>query len=397
MTTKNILISGASIAGPTLALWLNRYGFATTVVEKAPALRDGGQAVDFRGNQMDVLRRSGMLDEVRRHQTGMGPQAILDEQGRPVASMPPEFISGEVEILRGDLSRILFDATKDRTEYVFGDWITSLTEVADGVEVTFAHGNPRKFDLVIGADGLHSNVRALAFGPESDFRKDSGFYFAGFSAPNHLGLDRSGMIFNVPGRGVLVQSQPGNRQANVGFWFRASELDYDRRDVEQQKKALHELYHEVGWEVPTLLAAMSDADDLFFDPQCQMHLEHYTRGRIALVGDAGWGAGPGGSGTGLAMMAAYVLAGELAVTGGDHRVAFPRYEREVRPAAEAGLKQAANGGGFLAPATSRAIRRRNRVYRILFRKPMLWLFLRMAVKAANVLELKDYRPVPNGC
>ena len=390
MTTKNILISGASIAGPTLALWLNRYGFTTTVVEKAPELREGGQAVDFRGNQMDVLRRSGLLDEVRRDQTGMGPQAILDERGRKAATMPPEFISGEVEILRGDLARILFDATKDRTEYIFGDSITSLHEVADGVEVTFAHGNPRKFDLVIGADGLHSTVRALAFGPESRFRKDTGYYFAGFTAPNLLGLDRSGMVYNVPGRGVMVQSKRGNTQANVGFWFRAEGLDYDRRDVDQQKKALYELYREVGWEVPKLLDAMWDADDLFFDPMCQMHLEHYTRGRIALVGDAGWGAGPGGSGTGLAMMAAYVLAGELATAGGDHRVAFPRYEREVRPAAEAGLKQAANGGGFLAPATSGAIRRRNRTYRILFKKPMLTLFSKMAVKAANVLTLKDY-------
>ena len=391
MATKNILISGASIAGPTLALWLNRRGFTTTVVEKAPALRDGGQAVDFRGNQIDVLRRSGLLDEVRRHQTGMGRQAVLDEHGRQVASMPPEFASGEVEILRGDLSRILFDATKDHTEYVFGDWITSLTEVADGVEVTFAHGNPRKFDLVIGADGLHSNVRALAFGPESRFRKDSGFYFAGFTAPNHLGLDHSGLLYNVPGRGIMLQSKRGNTQASVGLWFRADSPDYDRHDVEQQKKILHDLYREVGWETPTLLDAMWDADDLFFDPMCQMHLEHYTLGRTALVGDAGWGAGPGGGGTGLAMMAAYVLAGELDAAGGDHRVAFPRYEREVRAAAEAGLKQASGAGGFLAPATSGAIRRRNITYRILFRKPMLSLFLKMAVKAANVLTLKDYR------
>jgi len=387
---RNILISGASVAGPTLALWLNRHGFRTTVVEKAPALRDGGQAVDFRGNQMDVLRRSGLLDEVRRHQTNMGPQAILAENGKRTATMPPEFISGEVEILRGDLGRILYDATKERTEYLFGDSIASLTEADDGVEVTFERGKPRKFDLVIGADGLHSRVRALAFGPESRFRRDSGFYFAGFTAPNHLGLDHTGMVYNVPSRGVMVQSKRGNTQANVGFWFRAEDLVYDRQDVDQQKKILHELYRDVGWEVPALLDAMWDADDLFFDPLCQMHLEHYTRGRIALVGDAGWGAGPGGGGTGLAMMGAYVLAGELAAAAGDHRVAFPRYEQEVRPAAAAGLKQAANSGGFLAPATSAAIRRRNFTYRILFRQPMLGLFLRMAVKAANVLTLKDY-------
>ncbi|WP_236788924.1 FAD-dependent monooxygenase [Amycolatopsis sp. GM8] len=393
MRNKNILISGASIAGPTLALWLNRHGFATTVVEKAPELRDGGQAVDFRGNQLDVLRRSGLLDEVRRHQTNMGAQIILDERGRRAGVMPPEFTSGEVEILRGDLSRILFDATKDRTEYIFGDSITSLTEVADGVEVTFTHGGPRKFDLVVGADGMHSVVRALAFGPESRFRKEAHFHFAGFTAPNHLGLDRSGFVYNVPGRGVMLQSKRGNTQANVGFWFRADGLEYDRHDVEQQKRILHELYRDAGWELPALLAALRDADDVFFDSLCQIHLDHYTRGRIALVGDAGWGAGPGGSGTGLAMMAAYVLAGELAAAGGDHEAGFAAYEREVRAAAEAGLKQAKGAGGFLAPATSGAIRRRNFTYRLLFTRPLMGLFQKMAIKAANALTLKDY-PIP---
>jgi 2-polyprenyl-6-methoxyphenol hydroxylase-like FAD-dependent oxidoreductase len=390
MRNTKILISGASVAGPSLAFWLNQRGFTATVVERTPGLRDGGQAVDFRGNQLDVLRRMGLLDEIRRNQTGMGPQLVLDESGKQVAAMPPEFISGEVEILRGDLSRILYDATKDGTEYVFGEWITSLREVADGVEVTFEHGAPRKFDLVIGADGLHSGVRALAFGPESRFRKDTGYYFAGFSAPNHLGLDRTGLIYNVPARGVMVAGKHGNTEANVGFWFSQEGLTYDRNDVGQQKKILRDLYGAVGWEVPKLLEALETADDLYFDTLCQMHLEHYTKGRVALVGDAGWGAGPGGGGTGLAMMSAYVLAGELAAAGGDHTVAFPRYELQVRPAAEAGLKQAKNAGPFLAPPTTAKIRRRNRSYKLLFKRPLLGFFLKMAVKAANMLTLKDY-------
>ncbi|KAA9165810.1 FAD-dependent oxidoreductase [Amycolatopsis acidicola] len=390
MRNTRVLISGASIAGPTAAFWLNRRGFATTVVERAPGLREGGQAVDFRGNQLDILRRMDLLDEVRRHQTGMGPQLVLDESGKQVAAMPSEFISGEVEILRGDLNRILYDATKDGTEYVFGDWITSLEEVADGVEVTFAHGAPRKFDLVIGADGLHSGVRKLAFGPETRFRHDTGYHFAGFTAPNHLGLDHSGLIYTVPGRAIMVGSKNGNKATNVGLWFADDDLSYDRNDLGQQRKIIRDRYRGIGWEAPKLLEALDTADDLYFDTLCQMHLEHYTKGRIALVGDAGWGAGPGGGGTGLAMMSAYVLAGELAVAGGDHTVAFPRYEREVRPAAEAGLKQAAGAGTFLAPATTAKIRRRNRSYRMLFRQPLLGLFLRMAVKAANKLSLKDY-------
>lgn len=390
MRNTTVLISGASIAGPAAAFWLNRRGFRTTVVESAPGLRPGGQAVDFRGNQMDVLRRMGLLDEVRRHQTEMGPQLVLDEHGEQVAATPPEFFSGEVEILRGDLSRILHAATETDTEYVFGDRITSLTEDADGVEVTFEHGAPRRFDLVVGADGLHSGVRALVFGKEADFRRDTGYHFAGFSMPNHLGLDRSGLIYNAPGRGVMVAGIRGTSDANVGLWFAREDLSYDRRDAEQFKDILREVYGGIGWEVPKLLEAMDDAGDLYFDTLCQMHLEHYTKGRVALVGDAGWGAGPGGGGTGLAMMSAYVLAGELAAAGGDHTIAFPRYEREVRPAAEAGLKQARGAGPFLAPATAAAIRRRNRTYRMMFRQPLLAVFLRLAVKAANKLSLKDY-------
>jgi 2-polyprenyl-6-methoxyphenol hydroxylase-like FAD-dependent oxidoreductase len=239
-----ILISGAgvAVAGPTLALWLTRRGFTVTVVERAPAPRAGGHSVDFRGNQLDVLRRSGLLHEVRRHQTGMGPQHVLDETGRPVVTLPPELFSGEVEIPRGDLSRILYDATRNDAEYLFGDWITSVREVGDGVEVAFAHGAPRKFDLVVGADGLHSGVRALVFGPECWFRTDTGYHFAGFTAPGMLGVDDTGLIYNVPGRGVLITGNRGGTEATVGFWFAAESLDHDRHDVEQQKKLLHDLY-----------------------------------------------------------------------------------------------------------------------------------------------------------
>ncbi|WAL69622.1 FAD-dependent monooxygenase [Amycolatopsis cynarae] len=373
-----------------LALWLHRRGFAATVVERAPALREGGQAVDFRGNQMDILRRSGLLEDVRRHQTPTGPQRVVDDEGATRATLPPEFFSGEVEILRGDLSRLMYERTKDHTDYRFGDWITSLREVGDGVEVGFAHAAPAKFDLVVGADGMHSGVRHLAFGPESRFRTDSGYHIAGFSAPNHLGVTSDGLIYNAPGRGVMVAPKPGGAEISVGFYFAAEGLDYDRHDAEQQKKIVHDRFRGLGWQVPTLLEGLDKADDLYFDSLCQMRLEHYSHGRVVLLGDAAWGAGPGGGGTGLAMMAAYVLAGELAAAGGDHRIAFARYEQEVRAAAEAGLKQAKGAGPFLAPATEAKIRSRNRAYRFLGRQPLLGLFRRMALKAANTLSLKDY-------
>jgi 2-polyprenyl-6-methoxyphenol hydroxylase-like FAD-dependent oxidoreductase len=388
--SKTVLISGASIAGPSVAFWLNRLGYSTVVVERAPALREGGQSVDFRGEQMTVLRRMGLLERIRARQTSMGEQHILDVSGNRVASLPASMISGEVEIQRGDLSRILHDATKDETEYVFGDWITSLTETGSGVEVTFAHGSPRTVDLVIGADGLHSGVRALTFGPESRFRTEMGYVFAGFSAPNHLRLDHTGLIYNVPGRGVMLSAQEPDGPASVGLVFALDGRAFDRKDEAGLRNTIADVYAGVGWEAPRLLSALPEATDLYFDELAHVTLPGYHRGRVALAGDAGWGVGPGGGGTGLAMMAAYVLAGELSSAGGDHEAAFARYEAAVRPAAEAGAKQAKNTGPFLAPRTARGLWLRNQSHRMLTTRVFSGVFEKMTLQAANTLTLQDY-------
>lgn len=390
MRNKTVLISGASIAGPATAFWLNRHGFTTTVVEQAPRLREGGQAVDFRGAQVEILRRMGLLDQVRHRETAMREQWILDRAGRRLFGLPASFFAGEVEILRGDLSRILHEATRDRTEYVFGDRITSMTENGDGVLVTFAHATPRRFDLVVGADGLHSGVRALAFGPERRFREDMGYSCAGFTMPNFLKLDHEGLIYNVEGRGVMVSSHRDPTVASVGLVLAAEPLESDRHDTGRLKEFLAQRFGHLGWEVPRLIDGLRGATDVYFSELCQIRTDHYTRGRVALVGDAGWGAGPGGSGTGMAMIAGYVLAGELAAADGDHRAAFPRYEAKMRPGAEAGLKQARNAGPFLAPKTRRGIWLRNNLHRLLASKAMIGWLEKMEVKAANVVTVDDY-------
>src|SRR4051812_48320049 len=154
-----VLVSGASIAGPSIAYWLARYGARVTVVERAPELRGGGQAVDFKGEtHRTVLTRMGILDDVRRLQTGGLDQAVVDSEGRTRAVIPGEFTGGEIEIRRGDLAKLLYERTRDSCEYVFGDSVSSLTENGNGVHVTFEKGAPRTFDLVVGADGIHSNV-----------------------------------------------------------------------------------------------------------------------------------------------------------------------------------------------------------------------------------------------
>ncbi|AXB42564.1 FAD-dependent monooxygenase [Amycolatopsis albispora] len=391
--TKNILISGASVAGPALAYWLHRYGFTPTVVERAPGLRGGGFAVDFRGDvHLRVLREMGILDEVRRRQTNMGNQVVVDADGGQLAKLPASFMSGDVEIERDELSRLLHERTRDHTEYLFGDSIASMTEDADGVRVCFEHGEPRTFDLVLGADGLHSNVRALAFGPESRFIRFLGYYVAGFEMPNFLGLDHTGLMYNVPGLGVNVGSAGG--KTDGGFVFPSEELDYDRRDLDAQKQLVARRCAGAGWEVPRLLEAMWAAPEMYFDSISQVRMPSFQRGRVALVGDAGYGATLGGLGTGTAMVGAYVLAGELAVAHGDHRVAFPRYEERMRGYAEGCQKLAEGAGPFLAPPTRFKIWQRNQMYKALSWRRLAGVFDKMTTKAARNITLPDYRPAP---
>jgi 2-polyprenyl-6-methoxyphenol hydroxylase-like FAD-dependent oxidoreductase len=390
MKNHNILISGAGIAGPTLAYWLHRHGFAATVVERSKFLRDSGGAVDFRGEQVKLLKAMGIFDAVKAAETAMGDEVVIDGAGEPILAFSSAFFSGEVEIERGDLARILYEATRDHTEYVFGDWMVGLDQRADGVEVTFASGAVQTYDLVVGADGLHSGVRRLAFGAEDLYREDLGWAIAGFTAPNDLGLDHEGRIYNVPGRGVMVTSARDREQAGVGFVFHAPGLQYDRRDIVWQKNLVATTFAGAGWETAGLLERMHEAHDLYFDTLSQIHMERWSTGRVVLLGDAAWCAGPGGSGTGMAMMGANVLAGELAAAAGDHEAAFAAYERILRPGAKIGQKQGRGAGGFLAPVDDKKIQNRNKAYKMLTRRLVAGLFNWLTARAANAVEFKEY-------
>ncbi|MBE8521301.1 FAD-dependent monooxygenase [Amycolatopsis sp. H6(2020)] len=379
MKNLTVLISGASIAGPALACLLTRYGCAVTVVERAPALRPGGQAVDFKGaTHRTVLDRMGILGEVLRRQTGGQDQTIVDATGRPQAVIPGEFTGGDIEIRRGELSEILYAQTD--CEYLFGDTITSLTETADGVDVTFAHAQPRRFDLVVGADGIHSNVRRLAFGPERDYVRYLGHHYALAELGEDLGGGDAEM-YNEPGRMAAV----GGPKASAFFVFASPELDYDRTDTDKQRQLLMDAYRGAGWRVPELMARIPQAREFYLDSLSRVTIDRYSRGRVVLLGDAAYGNTLGGFGTGLAVVGAYVLAGELLAAGGDHRVAFARYEELMRDYAK--VSQRGSAGPFLAPPSPLRIKLRDWTFKSRF---LLGLMLKATDKFATDIDLPDY-------
>lgn len=325
--TMNVLISGASVSGPALAYWLHRYGLRTTIVERAQGVRPGGHAVDFRGTTVRVLDQMGILDELRAHATDSGARTVVDANGNRIETMPKEVFAGDLEVPKNDLTRILYDLTKDDTEYVFGDSVSALTQDANGVRVDFEHNAPRTFDLVIGADGLHSQVRALAFGSEEKFADPMGYAFATFSMPNYLNLHDTGFFHLAGDRAVAIDVGRDNREFMVFFMFPAHEIPRNR---DAQQTAIRAAFEEVGWELPALLAAMPQASDYYFDELSQVTMPAWSTGRVALVGDAGYCVSPmSGRGTSQALLGAYVLAGELS-TRDHHGTAFGEYERALR-------------------------------------------------------------------
>jgi len=362
---RSILISGASIAGPTLAFWLHRHGFDVTLIEKASTVRGGGYPIDLRGNAMEVAERMGLSEPLRAAHIDTRRLTFADDRGRAMASIQPELITGgrigrDVELPRGRLATLLFELTRERIDYRFNSSIASLVENESGVDVAFDDGTYGRFDLVIGTDGLHSNTRKLVFGPEHLFDRNIGFCFAGFEAPNTLGLSHEGLTANRPGQMVALYAPGSSEHVHVFFNLAHAALTSEQlRDPVYQRRLVTDAFADWGWLVPDLLRALAVADDLFFDEIKQIKMPRYSKGRVALAGDAAYAPSfLTGTGTSLAMVGAYVLASELAQHA-HHGEAFAAYERVMRPFVAANHANLEKGLATLMPMTQAAIEQRN--------------------------------------
>jgi 2-polyprenyl-6-methoxyphenol hydroxylase-like FAD-dependent oxidoreductase len=406
MTPPTVLISGAGIAGPTLAFWLNRTGYRVIVVELAPGIRPGGQTVDLRGVGRQVVERMGLLDQMTSSALDQEGAAWVRADGSRRAEMPVTAFDGNglistVEILRGDIAEVLYAATVEHTEYRFDCRIDELTQDADGVHATLSDGTTVAADLVVGADGAHSAVRKLVWGPEDQFVKPLGGYHAWFTAPDTVGLDGWFLIYQEPGLVTSMRPDHDVRLSKAGLAFRSEPIDYDRKDVDAQRRLVEQKFANAGWESAALLAAARTAADFYFDAFVQVHMDSWSSGRATLVGDAGYCASPlSGMGTALALVGAYVLAGELGPAGdglSPPRLAeaFARYEARMRPFVTNVQKLPAGIDGY-APKSNADIAINGLVMKWMQRWPFRPIANRLWMSKADSIELPDYPSVGAG-
>jgi len=367
VASRKALIVGSSIAGLSTAFWLLRIGYSVTVVELVSKLRLGGNGVDVREQAVAVAERMGLIKRIRATATDMVGMRFVDENDQEKAridmlALQKKSGAQDVEISRGKLVDILHEAIRDDVRFFFGDTIVAIAQDPSGVDVTFVRNLPERFDVVIGADGLHSLVRRLVFGPDSNFVHFKHHYFAVTSVDSEGGASRWVSSYNAPGKGVAIY-RPGNESAKAFFsFYREQPLDCGHHDIERQQAIVKATFAGMGWYVPELLADLEATSDFYFDALCQVKMPSWHDGRVVLVGDAAYSASPAsGAGAMLAMVGAYQLAGELKNVLAHPHVAFARYQSAFRDTVS--RKQANLFTGLVVPRTRFGIWGRNLLIR----------------------------------
>ncbi|MGE8430611.1 MAG: FAD-dependent monooxygenase [Sphingobacterium sp.] len=336
MKKRTILVSGASIAGPTLAFWLHRFGFDVTVIERADQLRLGGQNIDVREEAQQIVQLMGLENKIRQANTGELGVRFVNNNNQIIGSFPKGntgFGTAELEILRGDLAKILHEATSDNVEYIFGDQITALADKEDIVTVTFKNGPQRSFDLVIAADGIRSTTRTLMFGNEP-LIKYIGVYCSYLTIPRIESDTKWAYWYNAPGSRVINIRPDNEGTTRASFSFLSPDNGYEKLSLAEQKEILRQKFADAGWQAPRILTALEESKDVYLDGISQVKAPRWTKGRYAMVGDAAYCPTPmTGMGTSLSIIGAYILAGELS-RNNSHKEAFAAYEKLLRPYVE---------------------------------------------------------------
>ncbi|MEZ5998345.1 MAG: FAD-binding domain [Hyphomonas sp.] len=390
-----IAISGAGVAGPSLAHWLLKTGHEPTLIEESPRFRAGGYVIDFWGVGYDMAEKMGILPEAMARGYQVQEVRLVKESGAKAAGFSADVFRRMTHdrftsLPRGELAEVIFNSVKDKAETLFGETITAIEDHGDGVSVTLQTGGRREFDLVVGADGLHSNVRHLVWGEQAAFEKPVGFHVAAFECPGYPHRDEDVYVsFAQPGLSISRFAMRDDRTL-VLFIFENERMTQPLpHDVATKKAILHDIFGNMGWEAREMLDAMDDTAEVYFDRVSQAVVPAWSKGRVALLGDAA--ACPSllaGEGTGLAMTEAYVLAGELKQAGGDFRTAFETYETRLRPFLEEKQKSALAFASSFAPKTEFGIWLRNVATHLLVIPPLADLLIGGSVK--DDFDLPDY-------
>ena len=336
----NVLISGGGVAGLALAYWLEKEGFHSTVVERSPALRQGGQAVDIRGVALDVVKAMDLHDDIYALRTRLRGMSVLDADGKEIERTEERTFSAgrldsdDIEIFRDDLCRLLTDKAGAQVEYLYGDSIRELAQDGQGASVVFRGGQQRRFDLVVGADGIYSNVRKLVFGEDAPYLVPLGVTMALYTAPNLIELKHWQLMYRDGGVGYVIYPNRDQSELRLCIGFANNET-VPKDDMAAQKAQVASECARLGGSIPRLLESLPDTDQFYYGELAQVRMPSWSDGCVVLAGDAAHCASPfSGQGTSLALVGAMVLAKELGRAKHDPAIAFAAYEQRMRPYVE---------------------------------------------------------------